>query len=113
MAVMYAGRFVETGGTEALASGVAHPYSLGLLRAMPQHAARSDLPARKRPRLPTIPGTVPDLLAPIEGCAFASRCGHTAADCRSVEPRLADIGPAHFVACHYPQGQARSLESVH
>jgi peptide/nickel transport system ATP-binding protein len=112
MAVMYAGRIVEIGATDRLLSSLAHPYSQGLYRAMPQHATQSDRPARKRPRLPTIPGTVPDPRSPIEGCAFSSRCRHVEPDCRATVPRLADIGPAHLVACHHPQGQDRRLESV-
>ncbi|MGI9489213.1 MAG: ABC transporter ATP-binding protein [Geminicoccaceae bacterium] len=111
-AVMYAGSFVETGETHQLLTSMAHPYSRGLYRAMPQHAARSDQPAKERPRLPTIPGTVPDPLSPIQGCAFSSRCRHAEPDCRATAPDLASIGPAHFVACHHPEHQDRLLESI-
>ncbi|MDH3660714.1 MAG: ABC transporter ATP-binding protein [Alphaproteobacteria bacterium] len=112
MAVMYAGRIVEIGRTAHLLSALAHPYSRGLYRAMPQHAERSDRPAKARPRLPTIPGTVPDPRSPITGCAFSSRCRHVEPDCRTTVPFLAGIGPTHFVACHHPQGQDHRLESV-
>lgn len=113
MAVMYAGRFVETGRTSDLLTSMAHPYSQGLYRAMPRHAARSDQPARSRPRLPTIPGTVPDPYLPIQGCAFSNRCRHVETDCRTEKPRLEVVAPAHSVACHHPQGHERLLESVH
>lgn len=111
-AVMYAGRFVETGETDQLLASMAHPYSRGLHSAMPQHAAQSDQPARKRPRLPTTAGSVPDPLSPIKGCAFSSRCHHVETDCRMIAPNLASFGPAHFVACHHPQGQGRLLEVI-
>ena len=112
MAVMYAGRFVEMGKTAHLLSSMAHPYSRGLYRAMPQHAPRSDQPARRRPRLMTIKGTVPDPRSPISGCAFAGRCSHIETDCRTSVPRLADFGPGHHVACHHPQSGERLLESI-
>ncbi len=111
-AVMYAGRFVETGETDRLLTSMAHPYSQGLYSAMPQHAARSDQPAKKRPRLPTIAGTVPDALSPIQGCAFSSRCRHVEPDCRVTAPDLARFGPAHLVACHHPKRQDRLLEAI-
>ncbi len=113
MAVMYAGRFVEIGETGDLLTSMAHPYSRGLYRAMPQHAPRSDEPARRRPRLPTMPGILPDPLSPPKACAFAARCPHVEQDCRSIRPRLATIGPAHQVACHHPQHHDRPLESLH
>ncbi len=113
VAVMYAGRFVETGETSRLLREMAHPYSRGLYRAMPQHAERSDRPARHRPRLPTMPGAMPDPHRPIRGCAFSSRCGHADDVCRTTLPPLAGIGPSHHVACHYPQGEHRLLEAVH
>ena len=113
MAVMYAGRFVEIGATSHLLKSMAHPYSRGLYRAMPQHAPRSDEPARRRPRLPTMPGVLPDPLSPSEACAFAARCAHVEQDCRSTRPSLATIGPGHQVACHHPQRRDRLLESLH
>ena len=113
MAVMYAGRFVEIGETDDLLASMAHPYSRGLHSAMPRHAARSEEPARRRPRLPTIPGTVPDPYLPIQGCAFSSRCRHVGSDCRTERPRLEEVAPAHRVACHHPQVYERLLESVH
>jgi peptide/nickel transport system ATP-binding protein len=113
MAVMYAGRFVEIGSTDDLLTSMAHPYSRGLYRAMPQRAPRSDQPARRRPRLPTMPGVLPDPLSPSKACAFAARCPHVEQDCRSTTPRLAAVGPAHHVACHHPQPHDRRLESMH
>jgi peptide/nickel transport system ATP-binding protein len=113
MAVMYAGRFVEIGPTSDLLMSMAHPYSRGLYRAMPQHASPSHEPARKRPRLPTMPGVLPDPLSPPKACAFAARCAYVEQDCRSVRPALTAIGPTHQVACHHPQHHDRLLESLH
>ena len=113
MAVMYAGRFVEIGRTDHLLSAMAHPYSQGLYRAMPRHAPRSDQPARRRPRLPIMPGIVPDPYSPIQGCAFSSRCRHVEINCRTERPQLEVVASGHSVACHHPQGHERLLESVH
>ncbi|MEL6965556.1 MAG: ABC transporter ATP-binding protein [Pseudomonadota bacterium] len=113
MAVMYAGRLVEVGTTNDLLTSMAHPYSQGLYRAMPQHAPPSRKPARQRPRLPTMPGALPDPHAPSIACAFSARCPYVEEDCRSKTPRLAAIGPTHQVACHHPQHQDSPLESLH
>ncbi|MGI9510368.1 MAG: oligopeptide/dipeptide ABC transporter ATP-binding protein, partial [Geminicoccaceae bacterium] len=113
MAVMYAGRFVERGETRHLLTSMAHPYSRGLYRAMPQHAPRSDHPASQRPRLPTMKGGVPDPLSPAKGCAFSSRCRHVEEDCRTGVPPLTGIGPNHHVACHHPQAGERPSEAIH
>jgi peptide/nickel transport system ATP-binding protein len=113
MAVMYAGRFVERGPTATLLSTLAHPYSRGLYRAMPQHARQSQRPARDRPRLPTIPGTVPNPSETVSGCAFANRC-HRAGDiCRSTLPKLTELAPTHYTACHFPETGSLSSEFVH
>jgi len=113
IAVMYAGRFVETGGTSHVLETMAHPYSLGLYRAMPQHAKPSENPARQRPRLPTIPGTTLDPLEPPLGCAFSNRCRHADAICQSARPALTKQGEAHHVACHHPGAESRLAEIVH
>ena len=113
MAVMYAGRFVETGDTTRLLSAMAHPYSQALYRALPQHPELSDGPAHQRSRLPIIPGSVPSPFSPIEGCAFSNRCRHAETDCFQQQPSLDDIAPAHAVACHHPQGSGPLPEAVH
>ncbi len=97
LAVMYAGRLVETGPTRALLRGPQHPYTHGLL------ASRPRLGAPRGGRLPVIPGRVP---APGEwppGCAFAPRCPRATADCSAAEPALS--GPDRAVRCLHPHGE--------
>lgn len=113
MAVMYSGRIVEEGSTKHLLHHMAHPYTNGLLSAMPQHADFSDQRASRRPRLPTIPGVVPDPHRHIEGCAFAERCGYAEADCRREQPQLRAAMNDHHIACHHPIRTGADTELVH
>jgi peptide/nickel transport system ATP-binding protein len=75
VAVLYAGRTVEEGPTTAIFAKPLHPYTQGLLGAVPRLGEANGT----RQRLAEIPGQVPDLRKPIVGCAFAPRCGHAAA----------------------------------
>jgi oligopeptide/dipeptide ABC transporter ATP-binding protein len=96
LAVMYAGRFVETGSTGAVLQAPAHPYSLGLAGSV----ATRDL---KGKRLPAIPGQPPDLLRLPPGCAFAPRCGFATDECRSGHPPLSEARPARRSACFHAE----------
>ena len=93
--VMYAGRKIEEAGTTELFDRPAHPYTRGLMASIPRMRAKN----RKR-RLAEIPGIVPSLREPIEGCAFAPRCAFAVERCRVETPALRPIGDAHVVACH-------------
>jgi peptide/nickel transport system ATP-binding protein len=96
--VMYAGRKVEEASAERLFASPAHPYTRGLLRALP----RLDLDAEeagRRPRLTEIPGIVPTLTQPIPGCAFAPRCALATDRCRAQAPPLSAVGEAQSVTC--------------
>ena len=84
LAVMYAGRFVETGPTEAVIRQPRHPYTEGLLG--------STVTTARGQRLPAIPGAPPDLRALPPGCAFAPRCRYAEERC------VADVPPQHRVA---------------
>lgn len=88
--VLYAGRVVEEGGTDALLAGPGHPYTQGLLRSAPRlHAASR----RAGERYETIPGTLADLSARVAGgCAFAPRCPERFAPCEAREPALYSRG---------------------
>ena len=93
VAVMYAGSIVECTSVGELFENPRHPYTKGLLGAIP----RLD---KDQTRLAVIPGTLPDLLNLPEGCKFRERCPEAIPICSSVSPRPQLIGPGHEVACH-------------
>jgi peptide/nickel transport system ATP-binding protein len=95
--VMYAGRKVEEAGAEDLFAAPQHPYTVGLLGAVPN-------PARQAPggRLREIPGMVPSLSERLGYCAFAPRCPRADDRSRSERPPLEEVRPGHLVACFHP-----------
>ncbi|CAN5335804.1 ABC transporter ATP-binding protein [soil metagenome] len=99
VAVMYAGRIVETCDVFTLFERSAHPYTRGLLNSLPKKGLTKDSP------LPTIEGTVPQLFDPPKGCRFADRCPRVQPDCLASDPQLMPIGPGHFAACFHPVEQ--------
>jgi peptide/nickel transport system ATP-binding protein len=95
IAVMYAGRIVETASAEALFANPEHPYTWGLLKSIPRlEADRSEL-------LVPIPGTPPSLISPPSGCHFHPRCAYAQPDHSRIDPQLEPVpdDPGHFVAC--------------
>ena len=92
--VMYAGRVVESGPVAQIFARPHHPYTSGLLRAVP----RLDRPARQP--LVAIAGQPPDLAHPEHGCAFAPRCAHVQPRCRLERPLARSITTDATVACH-------------
>jgi peptide/nickel transport system ATP-binding protein len=96
--VMYAGRKVEEAKVDALFAQPKHPYTRGLLRSVP-HLSQENVAGGLRPRLVEIPGTVPSLKDPIEGCLFAPRCGFVTQRCRAETPPIEHLGDGHYVAC--------------
>ena len=96
MAVLYAGRIMESGPVEGLFAAPRHPYTRGLLAAVP----RLD---RDDERLPSIPGDPPDLARPPAGCPFAARCPRAVERCERERPELLALSPEERrVACHRP-----------
>jgi peptide/nickel transport system ATP-binding protein len=93
--VMYAGRVVEEAPVDELFANPRHPYTQGLIRSIP-HINRA---ATKKKRLEAIPGVVPNLINPPQGCRFAPRCRYAMAACRQAIPPLRDLGGGHKVAC--------------
>jgi peptide/nickel transport system ATP-binding protein len=96
--VMYAGRKVEEAPVAALFRAPLHPYTQGLLGAVPKLGSSL---AGDETRLAEIPGTVPSLKQRIVGCVFAGRCAHATELCRHVAPALELKAPGHLAACHY------------
>ena len=96
--VMYAGRKVEEADVDDLFDLPAHPYTKGLLAAIPNlDDATSD--DRGRARLNEIKGMVPSLAHLPAGCSFAPRCGFASDRCRAAFPPLEELRPRHWVAC--------------
>ncbi|HOW49441.1 MAG TPA: ABC transporter ATP-binding protein [Rubrivivax sp.] len=93
--VMYAGKVVEEAPVKALFAHPRHPYTQGLIRSIP----RIDLDATHKTRLEAIPGTVPRLIDPPEGCRFAPRCKHAVPACLQATPPLRVAASGHRVAC--------------
>ena len=95
VAVMYAGKIMETSPTPELFANPRHPYTEALFRARPENAG-SDR------KLYAIPGLPPDLSDPPRGCRFAARCAYATEECRAQEPEL--TGDNHAFACFHPLG---------
>ena len=97
MLVMYGGDVVESGAAADVFAAPAHPYTRGLMAARPSLAQR--LVAHRSERLPTIPGTVPDLFHMPAGCPFAGRCAFTAAVCAEGAPPEVRLSESHAFRC--------------
>jgi len=95
VAVMYAGRVVESGPVSALFADPQHPYTIGLIGSLPGLGARA-----AGGRLVTISGIVPTPEAMPTGCRFAERCPFASKICAEVPP-MREVGETHQVACHF------------
>jgi len=95
--VMYAGITAESCATDVLFGNPLHPYTAGLLTAVPKLHENKD-------RLPQIRGTVPNLIYPPTGCRFHPRCDYATEICKHEKPLLEEKQPGRWVACHNPLG---------
>ncbi|MGO1973406.1 MAG: ABC transporter ATP-binding protein [Propionibacteriaceae bacterium] len=100
VAIMYAGRVVENSPTGMIFASPAHPYTRGLLDALPARAVVRD----GRRRLADIPGSVPSARSDPDECQFAPRCRYATAECTDQRPQLAPLTADHEVACYHPEG---------
>jgi peptide/nickel transport system ATP-binding protein len=94
VAVMYAGRIVESGTVEQVLNTPLHPYTRGLLDSVPANSERGQ-------RLHQIPGMTPSLVNRPEGCAFRNRCSYAQADC-AMDPPVQNFEHEHMVRCVRP-----------
>jgi oligopeptide/dipeptide ABC transporter ATP-binding protein len=93
VAVMYAGSMVELGARRDIFQAPAHPYTRGLLHAVP------DLKTDRTRPLQTIDGTVPSLTSMPAGCAFEPRCEFRVPDCQRALPPLIEVAAGHWARC--------------
>jgi oligopeptide/dipeptide ABC transporter ATP-binding protein len=96
--VMYLGKLVEVGPSHDIYQKPAHPYTLGLINAIPEPD-----PVRERAKAAApIRGELPSALNPPSGCRFRTRCPKAQDLCAEQLPLLRPFGPGHWAACHFP-----------
>lgn len=103
IAVMYAGKIVETGLSRDVFYNPKHPYTSGLLESMPSAGKNGKT-------LTSIPGTPPDLFAPPKGCAFAPRCKYCMKICQEMQPEVTESDNGHNVSCWLMHPKAPKYE---
>ena len=92
LAVLYAGRVAETGTTKDIFNNPQHPYTRGLMNAIPKPGSRGT-------KMAAIPGTVPSNPGTVTGCPFADRCEFVFERCTKETPSLLDVSDGHQSAC--------------
>ncbi len=97
VAVIYAGRVIEYGPVREVFRRPAHPYTAGLLNAIPRLTG-------ERERLHAIPGRVADAQERPQGCAFSPRCRHCGSRCAGERPEMRQIAGGHYAACFHREG---------
>lgn len=100
MGVLYAGYVVESGSKEAIFQNPSHPYTRGLLAALPK-------PGESKKKLQAIRGSIPNFLDPPSGCRFHPRCDYAMDICKRHKPPVYKIDPNHEVACYLYDSEKR------
>jgi peptide/nickel transport system ATP-binding protein len=106
--VMYLGKMVELGSGHDIYARPAHPYTAGLLAAIPVPEPEV---ARARTRA-GVAGELPSAVNPPSGCRFRTRCPYAQDLCAEQEPELRSFGPGHIAACHFPLIHAEPAASA-
>ncbi|WP_405589179.1 dipeptide ABC transporter ATP-binding protein [Streptomyces sp. NBC_01190] len=96
--VMYLGRLVEAGAADDIHLRAAHPYTAGLLAAVPEPDPRVE----RAKGGAGVGGELPSPVSPPSGCRFRTRCPLARERCAHEEPALRSFGPGHVAACHFP-----------
>ena len=104
VAVMYLGRIVEMADKVTLFSHPMHPYTEGLMAAVPIPD-----PAFRTDAAPLLEGDMPSPTNLPEGCRFHPRCKYCQEKCRHESPELRDVGNGHLLSCHYPLENAEGI----
>jgi len=94
VAIMYAGKIVETGSIFDVYKNPAHPYTQGLMASIPRLDQKGD-------KLTPITGAPPSLMRIPSGCSFNPRCPYAQERCTQEEPPMYEVGPGRNSACHY------------
>ena len=100
--VMYLGKLVEMGSGDDIYQRAAHPYTAGLIAAIPAPEPQAARAARGAGAAAGITGELPSPVNPPSGCRFRTRCSFAQDLCAEEEPRLRSFGPGHVAACHFP-----------
>ena len=103
--VMYLGKMCEVGDPDAIYNRPSHPYTAALLAAIPE----PDPTVRPDPEK-VLGGEIPSPLKPPSGCRFRTRCPKAEEQCAHEEPKVREVGPNHYVACHFPLAEGEQLD---
>lgn len=105
IAVMYLGKIVETATKEQLFKHPRHPYTEGLLSAIPI----ADPTYRAKKKRVLLEGDMPSPVDPPSGCRFHTRCPYATDLCKQEVPQMKEVEPGHWVACHHPLKESQGV----